>query len=323
MLWIRRVMSHTKYSLANLKQETKATCIIMLASTMYGLLGFSGIKLLHAHFSMTAMLFWRFCIAAIYMIIVSALRREKNATSSASIYVGLRAFIFGGIIYGISSLCYFIVSQHIGTGIAMVIFFSFPIYILIYEKYILNQQLNKITVISLLAIIMGLVLLSDTTKINLSISILLVAIFSALSYSIYILFSKSIGKQIGDVPLTMYVCAGSALVFLLMSIINHNFNFPTTVSNWGYLLILSLVCTALPMHFTLFGLRFLPASKVAILTALEPLTTLLIGVICLNERLSLFQTIGAAMVLLGVVYIQFIKSQTAHSHGLAGTASTV
>jgi drug/metabolite transporter (DMT)-like permease len=109
----------------NRKQEKKillqASALVALSALLYGLLGFFGTRVLHEGLNMESMQFWRFFLAALWMLPFT-LKGKPPGRANFTFLFWLSILGYAG-----SSQFYFLATQQIGTGLAMVIFFSYPI----------------------------------------------------------------------------------------------------------------------------------------------------------------------------------------------------
>lgn len=286
--------------------EMRATLLVALSATLYGCLGFFGTKLINLHFTVSAMLFWRFFIAALWMLPFLWKKFTQTATvKNYNNYHLLRAFIFGGICYGGNSALYFIASRYIGTGLAMVIFFTYPMFVVLLARLIDKYPISKHMIIALISIGVGLLLLKGNHTATLNKVGVFFAILSAVFYAFYIFGSKYIARNIPTCHSTILVCAGCSLLFLIITLFNHEFIWPTLLKEWLYIITLGVVATALPIQLLLEGLKDIQPSKVAIISVLEPVVTLIVGITALHEVTSTVQLIGCIIILFSAVVIQF------------------
>lgn len=293
------MLSTIKYSYPN-----KGFLFVALSGLLYGCLGYFGSQLLVAQCSITTMLFWRFLLAGLWMLTTRFWVREKSLAYTLSTHRLLKAMLISVFFYSGGSFFYFVALQYIGTAIAMVIFFSFPVFVVLYELLFTNFRMNWQTAATLLAVIGGLVLLQDGCGVHHWQGLLYAGIASVF-YASYILYSKCIINKVSSRLFTIAICFGNALFFMFLSLYQHSFSFPATAIAWCNVLAIGIIATALPIQLLLEGLKTIDPFKASVLSVLEPVTTILIGVILLDEHLSLLQSVGVIVVLLGAITVQF------------------
>lgn len=97
---------------------------------------------------------------------------------------------------------------------------------------------------------------------------------------------------------------GSALSFTGLALLDGRLKVPHSVQDWGLLMGISTVASVIPVVLLFLGLRRVSTPQAAILSTLEPVFAILLGVMVLGERLSAMQLAGGVLVLLAVVLLQ-------------------
>ncbi len=288
---------------------THASLLIALSGVLYGFLGYLGTYMVNDNMSISCMLFWRFFVAGLWMtifVVKDLAVREKNTLLDRSALTIM--FLLSAAGYAGSSGFYFVSSQEIGTGLAMVIFFSYPIAVALHSWLVHRHKMTWQTLSTLLLMFTGLILLHDFTGQGLSFSGLLFGILSALSYALYIIGNKKFSTvAINSNILTMAVCFGCAIIFLILSLHSNDFILPQSTSAWVSLLALGILVTAVPIQLMLNGLKHVSATRASIISVLEPLVTVIVGLIFLNESVTNLQFIGGFLILSSAIFIQFQK----------------
>lgn len=291
--------------------QVRGTLLVALSGTLFGLIGFLGSELIHLHFSVANMLFWRFLIATLWIMITMVFVTHKTELFhyvGANVTSVLKIFILGAISYSGSSGFYFIASQSIGTGPAMVVFFSFPLFVSLFAWLAGECCMNKYIFTSLLAMVLGLVCLKGQGHHTLHLTGIFFAMLGAVSFAAYVYGSQHTTKNIDARLLTLLVCLGNTLVFFLIACYKKQFFMPHSFIAWAYMAALGILATALPIQCLLSGLTHISPVKASILSVLEPVVTLILGLMLLHETISTMQIIGIFIVLLGAILIQFERS---------------
>ena len=254
------------------------------------------------------MLFWRFLIAGTWMLpfVLKKHAAEKVLHMDKRILIAM--FILGAIGYAGSSGFYFIATRYTGTGLSMVIFFSYPIVIALFSWIIHRKKLNKGIIFTLILMTTGLFLLQNSSERLFSLVGIFFAVAASVCYAFYIIGSKRYSSiSIDSNTLSMVVCYGCAFLFLILAIATHTLNFPPTLKSWLYLIALGILVTALPIQLMLEGLKHVSSMRASIISVLEPLVTVFVGLLLLNESISGLQTIGVAIILGSAIMVQFQK----------------
>lgn len=273
----------------------------------YSLLGYFGITILKQGASVPNMLFWRFFVSFVFTMIVLSIQKR---TTLAQIFTRklILPSIIGSILFSFSAIIFFLSCLQIGTGLAMVIFFIYPAIIMTINTIFFNEKMDKVYYITLALIFLGLILVANPNNFKFNIIGIIFGVISATIYSCYIIASEKLSIE----PLlsTTIVSGGSAINCFLVSYIgDQNFFIPLDLISIKNTLILGILSTAIPMILFLKSLEYIDAEKAAILSVLEPVFVLLIGVNFLHEVVNITQSFGVAIVLLGSVLILFHNSK--------------
>jgi drug/metabolite transporter (DMT)-like permease len=282
-----------------------ATLLIALSAVLYGFLGYIGTIILNDHLSISCMLFWRFFIAGLWLCFFV---KDKTPLRIKEASTLLYMFFLGAIGYAGSSGFYFMASHYTGTGLAMVIFFSYPILIALLSWILHGTKFSLNTILILAFMILGLVLLKDSTNAHFRLIGIFFGVLAGACYAMYVIGSKKFSSlTFNHNRLALMVCFGCAFIFLCLALFYKNFSFPQTGKSWVYLLALSILCTALPIQLMLKGLKHISSMRASIISVLEPIITLLVGAALLHETLTHFQVVGVFILLLSSVLVQFQK----------------
>ncbi len=283
-----------------------ASLLVALSGVLYGFMGYLGTAIIANNMSITTMLFWRFAVASAWMLLFVLYKQKSQplfATHKATL---LAMFMLGATGYAGSSAFFFIASSYIGTGLAMVVFFSYPIIIAAAGWLLHKKALSLFTMLMLLVMTTGLILLRDSSHDAFSILGILFGLASALGYGFYVVASKRFSSTITNSnAITMMVCLGSASLFLLWACLDNSFTVPSSLKSWAYLLVLGILATAIPIQLMLVGLKYISSMRAAIISVLEPLVTLAVGLVLMGETITHTQIVGVMLLLGSTIFVQF------------------
>jgi drug/metabolite transporter (DMT)-like permease len=87
--------------------------------------------------------------------------------------------------------------------------------------------------------------------------------------------------------------------------------------SYALLFVLSVVHTTLAFALYTFGIRHLGAGRAAIVATIEPVVAGAMGIVLLNERLTVLKALGALLVLTGAALAQAGPCKARLSNGSA------
>ncbi|MGH2968683.1 MAG: EamA family transporter, partial [Solirubrobacteraceae bacterium] len=133
-----------------------------------------------------------------------------------------------------------------------------------------------------------------------------------LSYSGYILVSDRVTGDLDALPLSALVTTGAAVSFGIAGAATGSLDAGFASEGWAWLAAIALVSTVTPIVLFFAGLRRVGPSMAAILSTLEPPTTVVLAYVAFGESLTAVQLSGAALVL-GAVLLMHARPASARA----------
>jgi drug/metabolite transporter (DMT)-like permease len=278
--------------------EKKGTWFAVCSGLLYGLLGYFGMSIMETGFSVYNLSFWRFSIALLFLIAITAHQTPKMSRSLSQY---LHVLINGAIFYSAPSTLYFIASEYVGTGQAMVIFFTYPFFVMLLNWLLEKRPIQPHYFLSFILILFGLVLLVDLGNIAFDFVGIGLSLVSSFAYAIYIFVSKR--AALPPLPSTMMVSLGCAVTAGIFALFDGSLRWPTHLQQWLYIVGIGIICTALPILLLLEAMKHISSDKASLLSVLEPVFTVFFGVLLLGEVISLSASIGIILTLFGAMIV--------------------
>jgi drug/metabolite transporter (DMT)-like permease len=250
------------------------------------------------------------------------LRSRKSLLASKSEIAWLIAF--GLVGFTAVNLFYFLSIQRLHVSIALIIEFTSPIWISLFLKFILKKPVSKLMWWGLTIGFIGLILLAQVWKgTTLDTLGVIYAIIDAFAMTGYFLIGERLLKVHPRPALLVWGLGVSSLFFLIVQPI---WSYPTAIFHthvhlvgrfagavfpgWALILWVIFFGTVVPYGFVLSGLHGLSASTSSVIGMLEPIFAGIFAWIILQENLTTWQLIGAAIILVGIYLADKAKSHT-------------
>ncbi|GIL38946.1 DMT family transporter [Roseiterribacter gracilis] len=215
-------------------------------------------------------------------------------------YYGASFFDFAGL-------------EYVSAGIGRLILFTYPTIVVLLSLAIFGTRPSKREVAALIVTYIGVgcVVSSGFTAGNKDLLTGAGLIFgSALLFSVYLIFSTNFTRRYGSLRFTaIAMCSATVLCVGQFPVLRDWSALDLSWHTYGIVIALGIGSTVLPTFAMGEALRRLGATKVALLGGLGPVSTLLISVTGLEEKMSLLQIFGAVLVLGGVL-LTTTKSKT-------------
>jgi drug/metabolite transporter (DMT)-like permease len=124
---------------------------------------------------------------------------------------------------------------------------------------------------------------------------------SAVCYAIYLIMSGELVQRLGAIRLTAYaMCVSSFAVFAQFAVLNPISALRQPQAVYGLSLLNALLCTVLPVFATMLAVERIGAGRASMASMIGPVSTIALAYLFLDERISVWQSAGTALVLTGI-----------------------
>ncbi|WP_346898086.1 DMT family transporter [Clostridium sp. UBA7503] len=241
----------------------------------------------------------RFTFASIILFIYIKTKKLSLRVSKEQI----KLILFMGVIgYSMTSILLFISYNYIDVGIAGMILHTYPLMVMILSIIIYKEKFKLKKFLYLMVTTIGVFIMLDIKvgRIN-TIGVVLV-LLSALCYAIYVLgASNDKVKNIDSYVMTFYISIISAIVGSTTGIVTNSFNNPINFYGIISILLIAFISTVVALMAFLKGVKLIGPTNSAIFSALEPIVSLVLGVIILGESISFKIIIGSTIIILAMI----------------------
>ena len=195
--------------------------------------------------------------------------------------------------------------EYIGVGSATVLHFLYPLFVVCMNFILYHQKLNKQQLCCLALAIIGIFCFMDSSSSSLIGALL--AILSGVFFAYYMVgMDHSSIRYMSPYVFNFYlVLMNSIVIFILAFLLGRVSILPLQ----AYILsgVVAVLTSLIGVVLLQKGIYCLGASLTAILSTLEPITSIVVGVVLLNESLTLLKIIGCILVLLSTFIL--VKAQ--------------
>jgi drug/metabolite transporter (DMT)-like permease len=147
----------------------------------------------------------------------------------------------------------------------------------------------------------------STDKLN-PIGVIL-ALGSALLYSVYLPSLEHLQQGIPALVSTFLLVAGAAVTFVIAALFARELYLPTAAPAWAIIVVLALVSTVIAFSTLIKGLSVLGPVRTAIIATVEPFFTALLGVAVLGNQLTITTLAGGILIAAAVLLIQWSSTR--------------
>lgn len=240
---------------------------------------------------------YRALICGLILLVIALFLKHKLLLKDTKI---LLLLLFCSALFTIHWTAYFQAMQLSSVAIGIVSMFTFPVITVFLEPLIKKTKLHIQDALMGLIVLLGVVLL--VPSFSLSNSITVGVAFGLLSALAVALRNILVSKYLAAVsPFTIMCYHGlvSALILLpFAEITPHEIN-PT---NWGLIILLGTIFTAIPHTQKTYALRHGSAKTVSMIISLQVVYATIFAYLLLGEVVDLKTLIGGSLILFAAVY---------------------
>lgn len=286
-----------------------AVILVLLSALGFGSMALFAKLAYAAGVDLTMLLALRFLLAAAILAPVVWFRRLRLPRGRA-----LAGFVLMGALYIAQAQCYFNALMHASSGLVGLLLYIYPVLVTLLAVALGWDKLDRPTVSLLMLAIGGLAITLGGNLQGQPLGIAL-SIIAACIYAVYIATGSRLVQHTDPLAATLVVITAAGLGNGALALTGGS-ALPQSGLAWSAIAAIALFSTVIANGAFLVGIKYVGAARASIISTLEPVITICIGVVFLGETVSVNQLIGGAMVLLAVVLL----AQRPRQHAEAGGA---
>ena len=286
----------------------------IIASVSYGTNPLFGKALIESGVPIMVMLFFRYAFAALFLAVLMGFKKESFLAKRHELVL----LILLGLFFSGSSITLFFSYEFIPSGLATTLIYLYPVIVALIMVF-LRIYPSWQTWLAISATFGGILLLSTPSgDVQIRVPGVLLAIGSALCYSLYLIIvnrSKRI-RNVSEHTITLYSLVTGSILFAAIRAVQGGSMLEgiDTLGDWGNLIGLAIIPTMVSMLTIAISSRYIGPTKTAVLGVFEPLTAILIGTLMFGETLTAKMAIGIAICVAAVVFMIIKPGKKTNRH---------
>ena len=273
--------------------------LIALSAAFFGSLAIYGKFADRVGIPLTELLAVRFGVAAVILWGLALVRRERLWWGRRT--AGLAVM---GLLYVGQAATYFASLKTIPAAVTSILLYLYPVVVMLLAAAFLSEPLGRRRVFALVVAIAGVLAVVDpfSTQGSIDSTGVLLGLATAAIYATYILAGRALLRDVPAVVATAVIATTAGVVFTVAGAAGGQLH---RLDGAGYALAgsMAIVATAIPATLFLAGLARVGATRAAIISTLEPATTVVLAALLLGEGLGPVRLLGGAVVLTAAVIV--------------------
>ena len=245
----------------------------------------------------------RFTIAAVLMLLIRQFSSGNRVWPKPRLMFDL--FLLGAIGYSGAAFFYFTAIENMSTGVAIVIWYIYPVFVVLIGWAVFKTKPKRHTIFSLISAMLGVAITAGQPG-NATTKGIILVLLSSLTYTFYTLSGSRAFKKTDLYTGVTIVMTGAATAFWLYWILAPSstpVTFPQQTIGWVWIVALAIFSTVLSTSTLFAGLKILGPNTTSVVNTVEPVLNIVAGILFLNEVFSLQQGVGAVFVVGALVYL--------------------
>ena len=190
--------------------------------------------------------------------------------------------------------------NYVDTGIATSLHFLYPLFVAILCCFFYGEKIKKKQILSLSFALVGIICFMS--KGNGSLFGYFLAIASGLTYAFYLVkMDKSGLVKMNALKLSFYLALFTTIEIFTMNLFMQDVVFKMDVLSYGLLLVLALSSSFLATVLLQKGVLLLGSTRASFICLLEPVTSMIVGILWLNEALTFNKGLGGLAIIVSLI----------------------
>jgi len=218
-----------------------------------------------------------------------------------------RMFVLGILGVAASNYLYYLAIQRTNVATAIILQYTAPVWVLLYTvaRGLQKPTLQRIVAVGLAVTGIALVIgIFGSGGFRLDAIGVMAALGAAFSFAFYNIGGHSILARYDRWTVLLYVILSASLFWLIVNppwkIVAAHYS----GAQWLFLLVFSLISVLAPFSLYFAGLQHLEPTRAIVVSCLEPVFSIVIAAVALEEVMRPLQTVGIVLVLVAIVVVQ-------------------
>ncbi|WP_299610473.1 EamA family transporter [uncultured Aquimarina sp.] len=213
--------------------------------------------------------------------------------------------VFGGVLMGLHWITYFYALKMSNVAIGMLSLFTYPVITSFLEPIILKTKFQKMHLVLGALVLLGIYFLVPNFSLENSYAkAVSIGVVSAFCYALRNLLMKTkVSNYHGSMLMWYQLVIISIMLFPTLFV----FDSSGIITQWPWTLVLAILTTAIGHTLFLFSLKRFSATTASIISSVQPVYGIIIGIIFLKE-IPVFTTIIGGVLILTSVVIESVRS---------------
>jgi drug/metabolite transporter (DMT)-like permease len=245
----------------------------------------------------------RFLIATVCLVVFHLVIRRHVSWPSRRMFAKL--LLLGAIGYAPQSAFFAFGIERIDISLATVVFYTYPVMVVLLSWWLLKQSPTRAVVTALMTAVVGAAMTAGQIQSGSWTGVVLM-FAAALWYSGYIIAVSRMLKEFDAFMSLTVIMIGAACAHTTLWLITRA-DLPSDVQGWSASAAAAIISTIVALGLLILGVQRIGPGNASVLSTIEPVVSIAVGIIALNESLTGVRVVGAILVVIGVAMMAHVS----------------
>ncbi len=283
----------------------RATLLIVVSALSFGSISVLTLLTTTAGVPLLTVMAWRYVLGA---LLLGAAVRVKHIRSIRRERI-IQLVLLGGLGQAFITYLSLHALEYIPVGPLAFLFYTYPAWVALLAAIRKTERLTPTRLLALMLALAGVTIMVGAPTEKLSPIGVLLALASALLYSVYLPALELVQGGVPALVSTFLLIVGAAASFMIAALLAGELFLPESVAVWGNITLLSVVSTVIAFWSLIKGLSVLGPVRTAIIATVEPFFTIILGAMVLGNKFGVATLLGGILIAAAVLIIEWSSAR--------------
>jgi drug/metabolite transporter (DMT)-like permease len=283
----------------------RATLLIVVSALSFGSISVLTVLTTSAGVSLLTAMAWRYVVGAVLLGAAAPIKQIHSLPRQRIIQL----MLIGGVGQALITYLSLHALEYIPVGPLAFLFYTYPAWVALLAAVRRTERLTLIRVFALVLALVGVTIMVGTPTEKLNPVGVMLALGSALLYSVYLPALERVQDGIPALLSTFLLIVGAAISFVAAALLAGELFVPRGTAIWSNIFLLALVSTVIAFSTLIKGLSVLGPVRTAIIATVEPFFTAILGALVLGNQFGAATLIGGVFIATAVLVIEWSSTR--------------
>jgi drug/metabolite transporter (DMT)-like permease len=283
----------------------RATLLIVVSALSFGSISVLTVLTTNAGVPLLTAMAWRYVVGAVLLGAVAQVRHIRSLRRQRIVYL----MLIGGVGQALITYLSLHALEYIPVGPLAFLFYTYPAWVALLAAVRRTERLTPIRVFALVLALVGVTIMVGTPAEKLNPVGVMLALGSALLYSVYLPALERVQDGIPALLSTFLLIVGAAISFVAAALLAGELFVPRGTAVWSNIFLLALVSTVIAFSTLIKGLSVLGPVRTAIIATVEPFFTAILGALVLGNQFGAATLTGGVFIAAAVLVIEWSSTR--------------